>query len=99
MKAHYENNFEYGKTICKWLVLFSVIFAVGSLIIFPSGSTEQLILLIASIICFVSTIVVIVKFCRCPYCGKVIFTGVLTVTNCPSCKRNLKTGKKSKSKK
>ena len=29
-------------------------------------------------------------------CGKIIFMGVLAITDCPNCKRNLTTGKKSK---
>ena len=98
MKARYSDTFDYGKKISMWLVIFSVIFAVASLVLFPSGSAKQLILMAASIICFVSTIVVIHKFCRCPYCGKRIYAGVLVVTHCPACKRNLKTGKKSKGK-
>ena len=99
MKAKYENTLEYGKNISKWLVLFSAILAIASLLLFPAGSAQQLILLVGSVVCFVAAIVVIVKYCRCPYCGKMIITGVLVVTHCPSCRRDLKTGKKSKNKK
>ena len=50
----------------------------------------------ATLILFIATVVIIVRECRCPHCGKVIFLGVLAVTSCPKCKRSLTTGKKVK---
>lgn len=98
MKARFNDTFDYGKKLSKWMVIISVVLALASLLLFPAGSVNKLITVIASIVCFISTIVIIYKFCRCPYCGKRIFMGVLVVTHCPACKRNLKTGKKNKSK-
>lgn len=98
MKARFNDTFDYGKKLSKWMVIISVVLALASLLLFPEGSVNKLITVIASIVCFISTIVIIYKFCRCPYCGKRIFMGVLVVTHCPACKRNLKTGKKNKSK-
>ena len=43
-----------------------------------------------------AVIYVMVKYCRCPHCGKRIMFGVLKITVCPSCRRSLITGKKAK---
>jgi len=98
MKARFNDTFDYGKKLSKWTVIIAVILSLASLVLFPVGSLNRIILMVASIICFISTVVIIYKFCRCPYCGKRIFMGVLVVTHCPACKRNLKTGKKNKAK-
>ncbi len=98
MKARFEDTFDYGKKLSKWTVIISVLLALAGMLLFPADSLNRIIFMLASLACFVATVVIIYKYCRCPYCGKRIFMGVLVVTHCPACRRNLKTGKKSKSK-
>lgn len=96
MKKVYENTFVQGRELTKKLMIAIVVCCVLILITYNSGVDNYIHVLvsIAAVILFGITIYVIVKFCRCPHCGKVIFMGLLKIQKCPSCHRNLVTGKK-----
>lgn len=91
----YENSFVYGRELVKKLLVMAIVTAVVTLLM-RSNPSVQLFLTIITIVLFVAVFVTIYKNCRCPHCGKVIFFGVLAVTTCPKCRRNLITGKKVK---
>lgn len=95
MKAKFDRTFEYGKNISKYCVIFAIALCVLSLLV-PQGTYLQVILIAATLAMLVATVVVMYKFCRCPYCGKRIMLGVLRVKSCPRCRRSLTTGKKMK---
>ena len=96
MKVRYKPTFEYGKNMAKYLLVGSVLFALAALLLVPTGSVAQVILMLISLAVLIALIVVIVKFCRCPYCNRVIAAGLLQVKVCPGCRRSLSTGKKMK---
>ena len=91
----YENNFIYGRELIKKLLVVAVISSIGTFLM-RSDPSLQMGLTVVTIGLFVAVFVVLFKYCRCPHCGKVIFLGVLAVTSCPKCRRNLITGKKVK---
>ena len=91
----YENSFVYGRELVKKLLVLAIATAIATLLM-RSNPSVQLVLTIVTIVLFVVVFVTIYKNCRCSHCGKVIFFGVLAVTSCPRCKRNLITGKKVK---
>lgn len=95
MKARFDRTFEYGRNIAKYCVIFTVALCVLSLLM-PQGTYLQIIFAAAMLAMMVATIVVMYKYCRCPYCGKRIMLGVLNAKSCPRCRRNLTTGKKMK---
>ncbi len=95
MKAKYNNTFEYGRKIAKYLAFFALGVCAASLLA-PEGSAVKAVLLAAGFVLLAATLVVMYKFCRCPYCGKRILTGILTLSNCPRCRRSLVSGKKVK---
>ena len=97
MNNRYINNFTYGRDLVKKLVIGAVICCALTLVF--QASYVQIGFMVAGVGMLVAAIVVIVRDCRCPHCGKVIFLGVLAVKNCPNCKRNLVTGRKAKKKK
>ena len=88
----YENNFIYGRELIKKLLVVAVISSIGTFLM-RSDPSLQMGLTVVTIGLFVAVFVVLFKYCRCPHCGKVIFLGVLAVTSCPKCRRNLITGK------
>ena len=51
-----------------------------------------------SVVCFVLAFVVIFLYCKCPYCGKVVYLGLFKATHCPKCRRSFETGAKKKGK-
>ena len=91
----YVNDFVYGRDLLKKVIMATVVCCVLS-IVFRQNMTLQGIFAAATLILFIAGIYIDYKHCRCPHCGKVIFLGVLAVTACPKCKRNLVTGKKVK---
>lgn len=96
MKAKFESNLEYGKKIIKYLIIASIAIMVIALFCTPEGSTVQGLMMLAIIVLLIICFVIIYRYCRCPYCGKHIFFGILRVKVCPACKRNLVNGKKTK---
>ena len=95
MKAKYDSNLEYGKKLAKFLMVAVVV--LGAFTVFAGANPMlQQILLILTVACMIGTVVSVYKYCRCPYCGKHILMGVLRAKVCPSCTRNLTTGKKAK---
>ena len=98
MKARYAKTLEYGKHMAKTTVICAAVTCLVSLFLLPSGSIYQGVALILSFALMVATVVFMVKYCRCPYCGKRIIMGVLTVKSCPACRRDLTSGKKTKKK-
>ena len=91
----YVNEFIFGRDLLKKVMIATVVSCVLS-VIFRANIMLQGIFAGATLILFISAIVIDCKYCRCPHCGKVIFLGVLAVTACPKCKRNLVSGKKVK---
>ena len=91
----YENDFVYGRDRLKKLLIFTAIGCALSLLT-PLYSYIQIAFLFMTCVLFVTALVCVFKYCRCPSCGKVIFFGVLAVKDCPRCHRNLVTGKKTK---
>ena len=91
----YTNDFVYGRDRVKLMVIAAAVCCIMSLLA-STYPMAQMVLTILTILFFVATIYTMIKYCRCPHCGKVIFFGVLTIKACPNCKRSLITGKKVK---
>ena len=92
----YVNSFTHGRDMVKKTMLSTVVCCVLSVL--AQFVSPALVALFggATLLLFIATVAIIVRECRCPHCGKVIFLGVLAVTACPKCKRSLTTGKKVK---
>ena len=97
MDKNYENSFIQGRELAKKVMIGIVLCSVFSVISLSMASfvVQMGLVALTTVLIFV-LIYVLVKYCRCPYCGKLIILGVLAVTDCPRCRRNLTTGKKSK---
>jgi len=96
MKVKYQSNFEYGRKMAKYTVCGSLIACIAGLIVFSGDPMMQTVCMVASIGLMAATFMFIYKFCVCPYCGKHVFFGVLSVKSCPRCRKNFETGKKTK---
>ena len=98
MKPRFNSDFAYGKRQARNCLVASVVFCLLSLFAVPAGSMAQIVLSVCSFGLMLATGVVLYRYCRCPHCGKRIIAGVLAVTTCPRCHRNLTTGQKMKKK-
>ena len=99
MDRNYENSFIHGRELAKKILIGIVVCCVFSVLSLSMATfVVQMGLVSVTTVLVLLLIYVIIKYCRCPYCGKLIILGVLAVTDCPRCRRNLTTGKKSKKK-
>ena len=96
MKPNFPNSFERGQKLVRWLLALSILAAAAGLLLYAEHTTQQLICIVLSLGMLLGMIVVISRDCRCPSCGKRIVSGVLVLSVCPRCKRNLYTGDKVK---
>ena len=90
------SDYETARDRLRTVMIAAAIACVGSLLTPQSFLSLKLFLTIATILLFVTMLFIIVRGCRCPHCGKIIFLGALAATYCPRCKRSLMTGKKQK---
>ena len=90
------SDYETARDRLRTVMIAAAIACVGSLLTPQSFLSLKLFLTIATILLFVTMLFIIVRGCRCPHCGKIIFMGALSATHCPRCKRSLTTGKQQK---
>ena len=96
MKARFDRSFEHGQDLVKFFLTGALLTGLASVLLTPSGSVLQTILIFLSAALLIAMIVCAWKLCRCPYCGRPIIFGALAVSVCPSCHRDLRNGKKVK---
>ena len=96
MRARYEKSFERGQELVRYFMFAAIVSALAGLLLAESNSTLQYVLIGLSAVLLIAMLVCAWRFCRCPYCGKRILSGALVVTSCPSCRRDLKSGRKVK---
>ena len=90
------NNYEAARGRLRTVMLGAVLSCAGSLLTPQSFLSLKLFFTVATVLLFAVIVWIIVRECRCPHCGKIIFMGALSATHCPRCKRSLTTGKKRK---
>ena len=92
---NYTNNFTYGRNLLKQIIIGAVVTTAMSFL-FRNDLVWGTVFSLLTVGLFIGAVVIVVKYCRCPHCNRVIFLGVMALTTCPGCKRSLVTGKKVK---
>ena len=90
------NSYESARSRLKTMMLAASLSCAGSLLTPQDYLSLKMFFTIATVLLFATVAYIIVRECRCPHCGKIIFMGALSATHCPRCKRSLTTGKKQK---
>ena len=90
----YKSSFERGQELVRYCLAGSIGTGVCALFFTETGSPLNMALIFLSMALLIGLVVCAHKFCRCPHCGKSIIAGALTVRVCPSCRRDLRSGKK-----
>ncbi len=96
MKASYESGFERGQDLVRYFLVGSIACGVGALFFTRTGTPVNVFLILLSMGLLIGMLICAWKFCRCPSCGRHIIAGALAVRVCPSCHRDLRSGKKVK---
>ncbi len=91
-------NFQTAKRIVGMLMAISVISCIVGIAVFEPGSLQASYCVLGAFGALLLSVGVMLKWCRCPWCGKVIFRKLFYITECPSCRRDIETGKKKKGK-
>ncbi len=92
-------RFDKASTLARGLIIGSAVLCVLGLIIDKELSGIKMLVTLGALLLLVSAFIIVMVFCKCPYCGKRIFRGASSVVYCPNCRRNLETGKKGSRKK
>ena len=90
------SNYEAARARLRTVMIAAAMSCAGSLLTPQSYLQLKMFFTIATVILFGTLVFIIVRDCRCPHCGKIIFMGALSATHCPRCRRSLTTGKKQK---
>jgi hypothetical protein len=90
------SSYDAARGRLRTVMLAAALACAGSLLTPQSFLPLKLFFTIATILLFATIVFIIVRECRCPHCGKIIFLGALSATHCPRCRRSLTTGKKYK---
>ena len=96
MKSTFTTAFARGQKLVRRLLAAAMVCGAAGLLLFREGTTEQAVCVLLSAVLIVAVIVVAARDCRCPHCGKRIINGVLVLSSCPRCRRDLYTGDKPK---
>lgn len=91
-------KFDRARNLVKFLLAMCLVSGLAGIITADKGMAFSVYFALGSMICFVLSFVVIVLFCKCPYCGKVVYLGLFKATHCPKCRRSFETGVKKKGK-
>ncbi len=90
------SNYESARARLRTVLIASALACAGSLLTPQDYLMLKLFFTTATVLLFFTVVFIIVRECRCPHCGKIIFLGALSATHCPRCRRSLTTGKKMK---
>ena len=90
-------KFDKARDLVKVLMAACVVLLVMSLF---SGGNPAVAAMesIVSLVSLLLSFVIIALYCKCPYCGKHIYFGLLKAKYCPKCRRDLLTGTKKRGK-
>ena len=88
-----------AKTLTMLSIVMSVICALIGLIGYGPENPARTYFAVAAILLMVQSLICLFVFCRCPWCGKRITSGLMQIKVCPHCNRNLETGLRAKGKK
>lgn len=94
MKMHFKT----ARRVVMFLIVLSFAFALVGLIALKPGTAANFYVMMAAFLLMLVAIFFMVVFCRCPWCDKRIFSGMMKVQVCPHCKRDIDTGMKAKGK-
>ncbi len=91
-----SNSFVAARLRLRTVMIGALLACVGSVFTPMSYLTLKLFFTVTTVALFAAMVWIIVRECRCPHCGKIIFLGALSAASCPRCRRSLTTGKKQK---
>ena len=91
-------NFKTARTLVMVFMAASFVCAIGGMVFIRPGTQASLYSVVLALILMLLGVLILVAFCRCPWCGKRITAGMMKVQVCPHCKRDIDTGMKAKGK-
>ena len=91
-------NFKTARRAVMLLITLSFVLALVGLVAFQPGTRANFYVMLGAFLLMLLAIFFIFVYCRCPWCDKRIFSGMMKVQVCPHCKRDIDTGLKVKGK-
>lgn len=91
-------KFETARRLTMVLTVLAFAAIILGYALYPEGNSMRDTMIITGGGIVAAAILIIVAFCRCPYCGKILISGLFVLKVCPKCSRHLATGEKMKGK-
>ena len=91
-------KFETARRLTMVLTVLAFAAIILGYILYPEGDAMRDTMILTGGGIVAAAVLIIAAFCRCPYCGKVLISGLFVLKVCPKCSRNLATGEKVKGK-
>ena len=88
-----------AKTLTIVSMVLSVACAVIGLVGYSPENPARTYLAVVAFALMALALIFLLVFCRCPWCGKRISSGLMKLKVCPHCNRDLETGLRAKGKK
>lgn len=80
-------------------MVLSIICAFIGLVGYAGAEQGRMYFAVAALALMALAVLCLFAFCRCPWCGKRLSSGLMKLKICPHCNRDLETGLRAKGKK
>lgn len=88
-----------AKTLTIASMILSVVCAFVGLVGYSGAEQGRIYFAVAAFALMALALICLFGFCRCPWCGKSLSSGLMKLKVCPHCNRDLETGLRAKGKK
>ena len=91
-------DFKTARRLVMIFMAVSFVLAIGGIVFVRPGTQASIYVVLLSFIMMVLALMILIVFCRCPWCGKRITSGLMKIEVCPHCRRDIDTGMKVRGK-
>ena len=85
-----------ARRLLMFFMIVAVALALIGLIFLEPGTVISVYVTLISFGCMVAAIIILLGYCKCPWCGKRITANLMKAEYCPYCKKDFETGLKHK---
>lgn len=83
-----------ARRLLMFFMIVAVALALIGLIFLEPGTVISVYVTLISFGCMVAAMIILIGYCKCPWCGKRITANLMKAEYCPHCKKDFETGLK-----
>ena len=82
-------KFGAAKSASMGMLLSALVIGVSSILMFEEGTSAYIGSAVLIVLLFIASLLIMIVWGRCPYCGMHLFYGLYKWKTCPKCRRAL----------